>query len=461
MENAKATSAANSKPAKLSFKEKLGYGLGDLGNGFMFDMGQLFLLKFYTDVLGISPAFGGLVFLVSKISDAFVDSSVGAYLDGRTKFGKNGKFRPFIKNGTIPLALMTVITFCAPNVSVDLKIFYAFATYIIWNAMYSVVNIPYGSLAAAMSQDPVERTQLSSFRNAGSVLGMAICGMVVVPLMMMFPTPKIGYPAAIGMMSVLGVICHLLCYKFCKENIIVKPKEGEKIDLGKAYKSLLHNRPLIAILLVFVFSISVQFLKSGVQIYFLQYNLGNPKLLSQLSMVVLVFQLAAIFIAPFLVKKFGKKYVYAIGLSICVVADLCNFFIPTSYASFVALWCVAQFGLAIGSAVSWAMISDCIEYGEWQSGQRTEGVVYSTASFSRKIAQALAGFIPGVVLTIIGYVPNAQQSAATLVGIRQLMFLYPAILLSVAILCLIFVHNLSDHRYKEILAELGSRKATV
>lgn len=447
------------KKGKLPFIEKIGYGFGDLGNGFMFDMGQLFLLKFYTDVLGISPAFAGLVFLVSKISDAFVDSSVGAYLDGRSKFGKNGKFRPFIKNGTIPLALMTVITFCAPNLSVGLKVFYAFATYIIWNAMYSVVNIPYGSLAAAITQDPLERTEISSWRNAGSVIGLAISGMAVIPIISLFSTPKVGYPVAIGIMSAFGVIAHLICYFTTKEHIVVQPKEGEKLDLGKAYKALLSNRPLMAVLLVFILSITVTYIKTGVQIYFLQYNLGKAKLLTELSLVVVVFQLLAIWVAPYLVKIFSKKNVYAIGLAICIIGDLCNYFIPTTFPSFISFWCLAQFGLGLGSAVSWAMISDCIEYGEWQSGQRTEGIVYSTASFARKIAQALAGFIPGVVLTVIGYVPNVKQSVETLNGIRQLLFLYPSIFSILAILVLIFVHNLPDKRYSKILAELNARKA--
>jgi GPH family glycoside/pentoside/hexuronide:cation symporter len=199
----------------------------------------------------------------------------------------------------------------------------------------------------------------------------------------------------------------------------------------------------------------------GVQIFFLQYNLHNVKLISSLTLVVVGFQLVAVFIAPFLTKLVGKKYVYVIGLAIAVIGDLFNFMTPTTTNSFIMLYVVTQFGNAIASAISWAMISDCIEYGEWKTGARTEGVVYSTASFSRKVAQALAGFIPGVVLTAIGYVPNAVQSEATLAGIRQIMFLYPALMSGLAILVLLFIHNLSDKRYQEILSELEDRKATV
>jgi GPH family glycoside/pentoside/hexuronide:cation symporter len=460
MENAAKTSKAANRSHKLSLKEKLGYGFGDLGNGFMFDLGQLYLLKFYTDVLGISGAYAGLVFLVSKLSDAFVDSFVGAYVDSRV-FGRRGKFRPFILFGTVPLAIVTVITFLSPNFQTAGKVVWAFVTYVIWNAMYSVVNIPYGSMASVMSQDPVERTQLSSFRMAGSYLAQLITGMAVIPLIMMFSSPHVGYPVVIGIASVFGVIFHICCYKMCKENFVVQKKEEDKLPLATMYKGLLKNRPLIAIILVFILSITCTYIKMGVQIFFLQYNLHNVKLISSLTLVVVGFQLVAVFIAPYLTKLVGKKYVYVIGLSVAVIGDLLNFMTPTTTNTFILFYVVTQFGNAVASGISWAMISDCIEYGEWKTGARTEGVVYSTASFSRKVAQALAGFIPGVVLTAIGYVPNAVQSAATLAGIRQLMFLYPALMSVLAILVLIFVHNLSDKRYKEILAELDARKATV
>ncbi|MFY4773704.1 glycoside-pentoside-hexuronide (GPH):cation symporter [Metabacillus sp. RGM 3146] len=443
---------------KLSFREKMGYGFGDLGNNFMFDLGQLYLLKFYTDVLGINPAIGGLVFLVSKIADAFVDTSVGTYLDSRTKIGKRGKFRPFILFGTVPLFLLTICTFLSPHLAGNGKVVWAFATYIIFNAAYSVVNIPYGSLAAAMTQDSVQRTSLSSFRMAGSYLGGLVTGMSTIPIVLMFSNPSVGYPVAIGIMGVCGMICHYICYKNVKEHIVVPRKPGEKVPFAKVFKSLLTNRPLIGVLLVFIFSIGTQFLKQAVQIYYLQYNLGDIKLISQLVFIVFIFQLLAILSAPGLTKKMGKKNVYILGLFISAGADLLNYFLPTSIINFDILWCIGTFGLSLGGAVSWAMISDCIEYNEWKTGERTEGIIYSTCSFARKVSQALAGFIPGIVLAAIGYVPNATQSAGTLAGIRQLMFLYPAMGTGITILVLLFIYNLSDKRYNEILGELNYKR---
>ena len=220
---------------RLSLKEKLAYGAGDLGNGFMFDLGQVYLLKFYTDVLGISAYYAGLVFLVSKLFDAFVDSGVGTFVDSRTNIGKRGKFRPFILFGTLPLAITTFISFLSPDLSQGGKIIWAFVTYMLFNATYSIVNIPYGSLAASMTKNPVDRAALASFRSLGSQAALFLTGIAVIPIVSQFENQSVGYPVAIGIMAVVGIIFHLLCYAGVKEHeVVVKPKE-EKIPIGKSF----------------------------------------------------------------------------------------------------------------------------------------------------------------------------------------------------------------------------------
>ena len=190
----KKTTTTSSK--KLSLKEKMSYGLGDVGNGLMFDMGQIYLLKFYTDVLGISSYWAGLVFLISKIFDAFADASVGAFVDSRTNISKRGKFRPFILWGSIPLAILTVVSFLAPDFSDSGKIVWAFGTYMAFGLAYSIVNIPYGSLSAAMTQDPIDRASLGSFRAIGSQMALLIAGVSVIPIVLQFSDHKTGYIVA-------------------------------------------------------------------------------------------------------------------------------------------------------------------------------------------------------------------------------------------------------------------------
>lgn len=448
----------NKPKHKLGLKEKISYGSGDFGNGFMFDVGQSYLLKFYTDVLGIPSAIGGSVFLISKIFDAFADTTVGTIVDSRKNIGKRGKFRPFILFGTVPLAIATILSFLAPKISMGGKIAFAYATYMIFGLAYSFVNIPYGSLAASMTQDPVERTQLASYRQAGSALALLITGVVVVPITLKFSDQRLGYPMAMGIMSVIGIVFHLICYKNTKEHIIVNNPDKKKEPLSKMFKSLLSNRPLMVLNLMSLLTISAYNVKIAMMVYYCQYYLGNAKLTATLNFVSIGCSLIGVAIMPAVVKRIGKKNTYLAGLFIWIIGDFINYMLPVNLSTFMIFSSVAWFGTAFMNGLNWAFISDAIEYGEWKTGERTEGIIYSTYSFFRKVAQALAGFIPGVVLSLVGYVPNAHQSAKTLAGIKQLIFLYPAIGIGITIFAFLFLYNLTDAKYKEILTELESRK---
>ncbi|MBT2728853.1 MFS transporter [Bacillus sp. ISL-75] len=448
----------NNAQKKLTLKEKISYGLGDVGNGFMFDMGQIYLLKFYTDILGISAYWGGLVFLVSKIFDAFADSSVGAFVDKR-KVGKRGKFRPFILFGSIPLAIMTIISFMAPDFSDTGKIVFAFITYMAFGLSYSIVNIPYGSLAASMTQDSVDRASLGSFRAIGSQFAMLISGMVVIPIVLYFPDQKLGYTVGIGSMALIGVIFHYICYRNTNENVIRVPKkEEEKLPMSKLFKLLLSNRPLIALCFVCLFMVAGSNLRTAVQLYYLQYNLGNPGLMSLLSFTSIGIAVIGSFFIPALVKRLGKKKTFIIGLFIGIAADVANFVLPANVPTFLILLTIGSLGLSFALGLPWVMVADAVDYHEWKTGQRTEGIVYSSYSFFRKLAQALAGFIPGVALGLIGYVPNAEQTAGALLGIKGLMFIVPAGLNLIAAVILIVLYNLTEDLYKKIVDELKEKQ---
>ncbi|WP_148356820.1 glycoside-pentoside-hexuronide (GPH):cation symporter [Peribacillus simplex] len=441
---------------KLTFKEKLSYGFGDIGNGLMFDMGQLYLLKFYTDVLGISAYWGGLVFLISKIFDAFADTSVGAFVDSRTNISKRGKFRPFILWGTVPLALMTVISFLAPDFSDNGKIVWAFITYMGFGLAYSIVNIPYGSLSAAMTQDPIDRASLGSFRAIGSQMALLISGMAVIPIVVQFANKEVGYIVAISVMVIFGILFHLICYHNTSENVIRAPK-NEKIPLSTLFKALVSNRPLIVLCLAALFMITSSNIRNAVQLYYLEYNLKNPELMSILSFLSIGLAVVGSMFIPTMVKRIGKKNTFMLGLMVCIASDVLNFVLPTSTATFLTIFSLGNFGLSFALGLPWVMIADSIDYHEWNSGERTEGIVYSTYSFFRKLAQALAGFIPGVALGLIGYVPNIQQSADTLLGLKGLLFLAPAALNIIGLIILFFFYNLTENLYNKIVADLIER----
>lgn len=444
--------------ATLSFKEKLSYGFGDLGNGMMFDMGQIYLMMFFTDILGISAFYGGLVFLVAKIFDAFVDTGVGTIVDSRRNIGPKGKFKPFILYGTVPLAIVTVLSFTAPDFSYTDKVIWAFATYLLFNAAYSVVNIPYGSLSAAMTLNADDRTQLSVFRNLGSQSALFIAGIVVVPMVSQFDNHAIGYPVVVAGMAILGVIFHLVCYKGVKErHVIERPKE--KGVNQKAFFNLVKNEAFATLAIFTLLTIMSMFLIQSCQLYYFKYVLDKPNLVGLVSTLNFVVLLPSLYATTLISKKMGKKATAMIGVAGFIVFESVNFlFFSENYIMFLVINTIAQFFLVIPNTVIWAFIADVVEYGQWKFGLRSEGITYSSYSFTRKVSQALAGFVPGLALTLIGYTPNVEQTPGTIAGLKILFFVVPAVASLIALIVFFIWYPLTDKRHKQIVKELALRE---
>ncbi|MCE5148263.1 glycoside-pentoside-hexuronide (GPH):cation symporter [Staphylococcus simulans] len=451
------TFKAIEKP-KLPLKEKIAYGFGDLGNGMMFDLGQIYLLKFYTDVLGISATYAGLVFLISKIFDAFVDTGVGSYVDSRKNIGPRGKFRPYILFGTVPLAIMTVMTFITPNLDYTGKVIWAFATYMIFSMAYSIVNIPYGSLSASMTVNADDRTQLSVFRNMGSQGALFITGIIVLPMVSQFPNQAIGFPVVVGVLAAIGVIFHIICYKGVKERFTVEPPDT-KGQSRIAFKNLLKNGAFAVLAFYTLLTITAMFLKQSTQLYYFQYVLGEVNLVGIVSLFNFIALIPALYLTTVLSKKFGKKMTAIIGVVGFIICEMLNYaFFGENVVTFLIFSTLGMFFLVIPNTVTWAFIADVVEYGQWKSGVRTEGIIYSSYSFTRKVSQALAGFIPGIALTFIGYQPNVEQTADTLQGLGLLYFVIPAVISLIAVIVFGIFYKLTDKRHEQIVKELALRE---
>ncbi|MDM7493387.1 MFS transporter [Lentilactobacillus kefiri] len=447
------------KSEKLKMGEKVAYGLGDLGNGLMFQFAQLFLLKFYTDVLQIPAYWGGLIFLIAKFFDAFVDTSVGAFGDSRKHISKRGKFRPYILYGLLFLGIATVACFITPNFSETGRIVYAFVTYNIMGFFYSVVNIPYGSLAAAMTMDSGDRTSLAAARNLTGQMAALLTGAVVIPMVAIFATPKIGYISTVALFAAAGVISQILCYTGTHERIIdhTPRKKGDGV---KSIKGLLTNRPFIILSIFTILSVGSMFLKMGIQLYYFQYVLGQVGLVSLVSLLSALSIIPAVIFATPLVKKIGKKNVAIYATIGFIIAELVNFFVTgRQVVPYLVVNTISYMFLGFSGTVAFAFVNDVIEYGQLQTGIRSEGIIYSGYSFVRKIAQGVAGFIPGLALTMTGYVANQQQSASTISGISAVYFLIPAIASAISCLVFYFGYDLTDEKHDAIVKELEEQKA--
>ncbi|GAA3796288.1 MFS transporter [Cellulomonas soli] len=450
---------------KLPLRAKIAYGLGDMGNGFMFDLGQAYLLKFYTDVAGIPPAAAAGVFVFTKLFDAFMDPLAGIMVDRRKGGGKHGRFKPVMMYSAIALGVLTVFSFLTPGGTDGVNLVYAYGSYMAWGVLYSFTNVPYGSLSSVMTQNSEQRAQLASFRQAGSVTALLVTGMAFMPIVAAFGSDRVGFAAAAGAMAVVGVLGFYATFRGTKETVPVV-RNTEKVTLRTFARTVGQNRALLVLILMTVFSISAYNIKPAMIVYFTDYNLHNQDLLAIVNFFGIGSSIIAILAIPFLVKKFSKKSVAIFGFGLAAVADGLNFVLPTHTVTFTILYSLSFVGIALPNGITWALVSDAIDFGHWRSGVRREGITYSMFNFSRKIAQAVAGGAAGFGLSLIGYVPDftskpgmADQVDGILLGIKGLQTLYPAIALAVAGAVLFFLYPLTDQRITELVVETREREA--
>lgn len=447
-------------PVTTSTKQRIYYGLGDTGYNFLFDMGQLYLLKYYTDHLGLPSILAGSVFLVVKIWDAFADIAVGTWIDSRMNIGEKGKFRPFMLYSAIPLALLLVATFSIPDFSITWKAILAYLTYMIFGTIYSIGNIAYGSIVPAMTKNSHERSILASCRQAGSNLGLLIAMVAFMPIVWLFDNESTGYLVAVTIFGIMGAVLVIISYRNVKENYIVRPKnKPSRADLKKSYAALLKNRPLLILCLVNLFTFSAFNVKLSIQIYFAQYTLHDTSIIPYMGF----FSIGAIFLGtilvPNIVKKIDKVWVYIMGCAIWALADIIAFFVVHDALLFVTFASLAFLGSSFINTLNWALISDAVEYGEWKTGIRAEGLVYSSYTFFRKLSTAIAGFVPGIVLATVGYVPNVIQTDSALLGIRSLIFIYPGVLSIATMIVMYFCYPLWNEKYRQIITDLSKKNA--
>ncbi|MDY7526408.1 MULTISPECIES: MFS transporter [unclassified Cryobacterium] len=372
-ENAEIVSAAEPTPAvfgseaRLNTKEKVAYGFGDLGSGFMFDLGQAYLTKFWIDTAGIGPAVVALIFVLVKLFDAVMDPLAAIFIDSR-KIGKRGKFRPVMMVSAILLAVMTVVTFT--------------------------------------------------------------------------------------------MVSFVLCYRGTKENVVINRAASSGKNGIKDYaRAVLTNRPLLGLVLMSLFTISSMNVNNMMMIFFAQYNLGNLALQAVLNLVMIGASIVGIMFIPRLVMRFGKKRTVMGSFIIAIVANGLDFIIPTNLWTFMILVTIGSAALAIPNGITWAFVSDTIDYGEWHTGVRKEGVTSAAFSFSRKLAQSRAAVVGAGMLAVTGYVAKAtSQSGETLEGIKAVMTLYPALALVIAAIIIYFIYTVSDDKYRRIANDLDERR---
>lgn len=423
----------NVKP--FGMKDKLGYMFGDFANDFTFILSSMMLMKFYSDVMGVSTAIIGVMMMAARFVDAFTDVAMGQIVD-RSKPGKKGKFIPWIMRMAGPVAIASFLMYASwfKDMPMTFKIVWMFFTYLLWGSIcYTGANIPYGSMASAISADPTDRAQLSTWRTLGSTLGAMVIG-VVLPMVVYYKDAagnsvlsgtKMSI-AALGC-SIGAVICYMLCCSMVTERVKTEQKT-EKFDLKELLKSLVTNKSLLGIVIASICMLLVQLTLSTMTTYIYPNYFKNTAAQSVSGIVGMIITLLCATFTVKLSKKFGRKEL-AIAASIFgAIIYAVAFVLHTDNAwLFVGIYAVSYIGLAIFQLISWAMITDVIDDTEVKTGSRSDGTIYAVYSFARKLGQAASSGVTGLLLTLIGYTQATAFDPAVTNGIYNLTCLVPMI----------------------------------
>ncbi len=446
---------------KLSFIERISYGLGDYANNLVYSAISAFLLVYYTNVVGISAAAAAGVIAASKLLDGVSDLVMGYIVDHT--HSKYGKARPWILRLCVPLAVCTVLMFSVPaSLEGKVQMAYIFLTYnLVSTIFYTGINVPYSALNGLMTTNQYERGLLGNFRNLLATAGTMTINTVVLKLCRYFGNgdeyTQRGWTFTFIILMILFVVLNVIVFLNCKERV-VEQKEDKKDDVSflKGLKGLLVNKYWV---LTVVTIFSMYFMMScffGSAVYFAQYNVGNADSYAVISNCLSMAQIIGLFVTPFLMKKISKRNLFMTGMIVVTLG-----FVATGFTTSVSVLCVLSvikgLGFACSGASMFGLLQDAITYGEWQNGYGSAGMGNAASSFCMKVGSGIGTAALGWILAAGGFVEkSAEQSASALAAINIAFAWVPVVTCAICVVCLFFFDL--DKYYDQAVADLAEGK---
>ena len=440
----------------MKLGQYLGYGAGDAANNLTFSTVSAFLLIYYTNVAGITAAAAGTLFLVVRIWGGFTDLFAGRRVDEtHTRWGK---FRPYLLFGPVPLLVLLVAVFSIPGgLSLGGKLAWAYVSYALFQLAYSFVNIPYGSLAAAMTQVPDDRAKLSTSRSIAASVAILLIAVAVSPQISGGGNLQRSLTITTAAFAIIGLALYLWCFTTSRETV----RRGvETVSLRDTLRMMRHNRPLVLLCAATLVFLSGMFAQQTVAVYYARDVLGNANYYIVLTVVSTVGMILASALVPKAVDTAGKKRTFLVA-GVIATASAVGFALAPRSAPAIAFVCYGVLGIGLGAinTLIFALQANTVDYGEWNSGIRAEGGSYSVLSFTRKTGQGIGGAVAAYTIGLGGYVSGAgTQTGSALTSIRVAAGIIPAAFM-LAATAVMLVYPLTERAFRAIIAEMAERRA--
>lgn len=449
---------------KVPLSEKLAYCFGDPALTLMYTMTTTLLIYFYTNVVGISAGAVGMIMLLSRVFDGFSDVLMGTIID-RTH-SKYGKARIWILRLAVPYALAAVLLFTMPPMGNMGKIIYAFVTYNIMNTVvYTAISQPFHALGSLMSRDRRERDVICNIRMVLSITASMIITAFTLPLINIVANitgnQQMAWILVTAGYAIISVGVLVNTYMVCTERVSAAKQEKEDIPFVEAFKATVTNRYFLIALGLMIFYTAYQIIIGTDLTYYCQYVLGNVDLVMPLSAAEKLATVAGIALLPKVLPRYGKRNLICVGCILGVAGQLLFLMNITSVSLGVVTCIMRGIGIAPFYGVQYSLPSDAIEYGQWKTGKRVEGLMFSSMSMGQKAGSGLTSAIMGGILSAAyfdGTKATAAEQSAEAIRVIKGFYLYVPIAIWVVMFVIAACYQL-DKVYDKMMRELIQRES--
>jgi len=444
---------------KVSFGEKLRYGLGDAGCNFVWTTVGSFLIMYYIDVVGIAAAMVGTIMLVARLVDGGLDLVFGVLID-KTKT-RWGKARPWILWSAIPLAISLVLLFNVPSGwSIEAKVAYAFATYIFLAAFcYTPANLSYSTLLCLITNNQHERTVMSTIRFLCTMAAVLIISYITMPLVAQFGGGQSGWSAVSVIFAVLALGLLLVTFFGTKERYVpmASGHSAQGITVGQSFKLLMKNKHFVYTTIIFLVNYAAMGASMGVTIYYAKDILGDASVFGTLMMVGMVPVILGLFFYPMITKLMGKQMSLILGYGLMIIGLVLIAVFPTSLPIVLTGLVIKGIGSVPHTAGLFAIVADVVDYGEWKTNVRLDGLTNSAVSFGMRVGTGIGTALVGWVLAAGNYTAGAATQSGGALAAMLSLYIYIPLGLYVVGLVVMFFLNI-DKQYAQITADLQKRR---